>query len=169
MTLLEITKFNQNDDAIKLRKILGQFATGVAIVTTNNSDELPCGITINSLTSVSLSPPLILFCLSKQSGTMPSFQKSKMFAINILDGEQKELSQHFAKANIDKFKEINWHKSENGLPIFHGNIATFECQKTNEFDGGDHIIIIGEVINAWGHESHDPLIYHDGKYKKIHI
>ena len=165
----KITEYSQGDDNKNLRKILGQFATGVAIVTTFGQDEKPCGITINSLTSVSLDPPLLLFCLSKFSGTLNAFKANSYFAINILDGEQKSISKDFARPNFDKFSNVNWDISQHKCPILYGNIATIECKKTNEFDGGDHIIILGEIINASGHESHDPLIYHNGAYKKIHI
>lgn len=162
-------KFRTGDDTKYLRRILGQFATGVAIVTAQKDDGQPCGITINSLTSVSLDPPLLLFCLSKTSGTLPVFQQSEKFAINILDGEQKQLSQDFARINYDKFANVIWKKGENDCPIFPFNIATIECTKVNEFDGGDHRIFLGKIDFAHGHESYDPLIYHAGNYKKIHI
>lgn len=163
------TDYNHGDDNKNLRKILGQFATGVAIVTTFSQDNRPCGITINSLTSVSLEPPLLLFCLSKFSGTMAAFQTNPNFAINILDGEQKAISKDFSRQNFDKFANIKWEIGEHKCPILPDNIATIECKKTNEFDGGDHIIILGEIMKASGHASHDPLIYHGGEYKKIHI
>lgn len=162
--------FNNGDDAKILRKILGQFATGVAIATGMDSGK-PFGLTINSFTSVSLEPPLILFCIKNSSTSLPLFQNNSYFALNVLDGEQKEISQKFA-ANmpaLEKFAEVDFRVSDNNLPILYGNIATLECEKYAIHEGGDHKIIIGKVLRAFGHNTHDPLVYWSGSYKKIHI
>lgn len=156
---------NSPKDALSLRKIMGKFATGVAIATCMDEAVRPVGITINSLTSVSLDPPLILFCVSKKSGTLAAFMACENFALNILGHTQKDIAHNFSRYNHDKFQNINWKKSSNDLPVFENSIAIFECKKYACHDGGDHEIIIGEVLSASGNSKQSPLLYFSGNYK----
>lgn len=157
----------ENQDQLILRKIMGKFATGVAIATTIDNENKPIGITINSLTSVSLNPPLLLFCITKNSSTLNAFQTSQNFAINIMAENQIELSRRFAKNNFDKFENIEIKSSHNKMPIFENSLAIFDCKKNAQYDGGDHIIFLGEIENAQAELNNSPLIYFSGHYEKI--
>ena len=153
-------------DERHFRSVLGKFATGVTIITTIENQH-PKGITANSFTSVSLEPPLVLFCLGKDSTNYQAFNVANFFAINILSNEQTELSNRFATFDGDRFDGVNWECWETGAPILNGAIAAIDCRKKELIDAGDHIIILGEVLCAEKLSEQDPLIYFNGKYAKI--
>ena len=145
-----------------LRRTLGCFATGVAVVTTQNENSPPSGMTINSFSSVSLDPPLILWSLSLDSARLETFQSAEYFAINILSEDQLNLCQHFSSTKSDLFTDIAWQPSTYSQPILHGVVASLECRTWKLYEGGDHIIILGEVL---AHQHHDkpPLIFSKGQ------
>jgi flavin reductase (DIM6/NTAB) family NADH-FMN oxidoreductase RutF len=146
----------------KLRHTLGRFATGVAVVTTSSGGNQPSGLTINSFSSVSLDPPLILWSLSLNSARRDIFESAEYFAINILAGDQLDLCQHFSSTIPDLFSDIAWQPSPNGQPILDGVVASLECRTWNLVEGGDHIIILGEVL-AHHHNDKAPLIFAKGQ------
>lgn len=154
-------------DTFDLRKALGQFATGVTIVTTISGDGVPHGLTINSFTSVSLDPPLILICIAKDAGTLAHFLANEMFAINILEAGQTQLARTFATHNIDRFANTDWHKGELNAPLLNNTIASLECKRAQTHDAGDHVIIIGEVQKASYQTDQAPLLYFSGKLGPI--
>lgn len=158
---------SENTDSLILRKIMGKFTTGVAIATTIDDEANPVGITINSLTSVSLNPPLILFCIAKNSGTLNAFINAQNFVINILSKQQIEISRRFSKFNIDKFSDIQTSKTQNNIPFFEKSLAVYECEKTQIYEGGDHYIFIGEIKKAKANNEAEPLVYYSGHYTKI--
>ena len=149
-----------------LREAFGNFATGVTIITTNDKNGSPRGFTANSFTSVSLEPPLLLVCIAKTAFSAATFQKSKLFAINILSENQRELSGLFASQEKDKFKLANWSVGPKNLPIFEESIAHFICERQRLVDAGDHIILIGKVQE---HAVFDgtPLGYFKGNYFSV--
>jgi len=149
------------DESRNLRHTLGRFVTGVAVVTTR-TQGMPTGLTINSFSSVSLDPPLILWSLSRTSARLDVFQQADYFAVNVLAGDQLNLCQHFSAATENLFTDIDWQPSKRGQPILDGVVASLECQTWKIYEGGDHIIIIGQVL-AHHHHDKTPLIFANGQ------
>ena len=150
-------------DPIKLRNALGQFATGVTIITTTDETGAKVGLTANSFSSVSLDPPLVLWSLAKTANSMPVFLKSEHFAIHVLHSGQREVSNHFASKAVDKFSSVDTETGLHGLPLLSECAARFQCKKAYEYEGGDHVIFVGEVLDYQQIEK-DPLLFHGGKY-----
>lgn len=150
-----------------LRRAFGSFATGVTIVTTTDADGRPVGLTANSFTSVSLDPPLVLFCLDRSSSNLQRFQRSCVFGVNVLSSDQQELSSRFVKRGEDRFNGVSWELRESGVPVIEGAAATFECESHTTFDGGDHLVFIGRVRRFGFHAQRDPLLYFQGRYRQI--
>lgn len=163
----EFSTFRNGSDTLTLRKALGKFATGVTIVTSLCENQKPQGLTINSFTSVSLDPPLVLICLSKEGGTLRHILNFGKFVINILGASQSDISKTFATHNIDRFANTKWHAGENACPLIDGAIANFECDVFNAHSEGDHRIIIGKVTKACFENKNNPLLYYSGGYKEI--
>ncbi|MGA5691485.1 flavin reductase family protein [Cytobacillus pseudoceanisediminis] len=148
-------------DAFKA--IMGNYPTGVTIVTTIDAENnLPVGLTVNSFTSVSISPILVLFCVDKGSSSLSSFKNSKKFAVNVLASDQEKECLEFASKNTDKFKKVNYKVSERGLPILESSLGVMECKLVNELEAGDHFVFIGEVEHI-NKEAKDPMVYCKGK------
>ena len=150
-------------DARDLRRAFGNFATGVTIVTTLDSEGAPCGFTANSFSSVSIDPPLLLVNIAKTAYGCPIFTASSGFAVNILARDQRELSNRFASAGSDKFAGQAWHAEVTGSPIIAGVVAWFDCSHFDQVDAGDHIILIGRV-ESYHHNTHEPLGFCRGAY-----
>lgn len=150
-------------DPAAFRSALGSFATGVTVVTTATSQTSPVGVTASSFNSVSLDPPLVLWSLAKKSLSLDAFITSGHFAVHILSCEQEELSNRFARSGEDKFADTDWHQGRLGSPILAQFAAKFECRTIHQYEGGDHIIFVGEVLDL---EQRDlpPLVFHGGKY-----
>lgn len=148
-----------------MRTALGCFATGVTIVTTM-TDEGPLGMTANSFASVSLDPPLVLWSPARKSKRFPAFEKADYFAIHILSDMQKELSGSFAREGWEPFDGLDFTLGLGDAPLFDDCAARFECKQSAGHDGGDHLILVGEVLR---HQCSDlaPLIYHRGGYTKL--
>jgi 3-hydroxy-9,10-secoandrosta-1,3,5(10)-triene-9,17-dione monooxygenase reductase component len=148
-------------DPARFRSIMGAFATGVAVVTTAWSDEL-FGATINSLTSVSLQPCMLLFCTSKGSATGIAIRKRGLFAVNILGQHQSELSARFT-GKQNRFEDTAVALSADGLPLLDGAAAQLCCRVTATHTAGDHDIILGEVFSG-DEVACRPLVFHKGTY-----
>lgn len=148
-------------DPRTFRDALGQFATGVTIVTARSADGTPVGVTANSFNSVSLDPPLVLWSLAKNSRSMEIFQAAAEFAVHILASDQDALSNRFASRTEDKFAGLEI--APDGLPLLEGCTARFRCRTRHAYDGGDHIIFVGEVI-GFEHDDKPPLLFHGGDY-----
>jgi 4-hydroxyphenylacetate 3-hydroxylase, reductase component len=131
-------------DQRAFRRDLGQFATGVTVITTRAGEEL-FAVTANSFSSVSLDPPMILWSLRKESRNLPAFQQSDRFAINILAADQIELASHFSRSTTDKFGSRAWREGIGGIPLINEAAAQFECRRAAQYEAGDHIIFLGEV------------------------
>lgn len=150
------------EEAAAFRTALGSFATGVTIVTTRHG-ERDVGLTANSFNSVSLDPPLILWSLAKTSNSLDAFRKSGHFAVHILAASQHALSNIFASRGIDKFERLAIERGANGIPLIADCCARFQCRTTFEYEGGDHVIFVGEVIK-FDHSPREPLLFHGGRY-----
>jgi 3-hydroxy-9,10-secoandrosta-1,3,5(10)-triene-9,17-dione monooxygenase reductase component len=149
-------------DRKEFRNALGAFATGVTIVTTQH-DGVDVGLTANSFNSVSLDPPMVLWSLGRNSLSLPHFASAGHFAVHILADEQEPLSSRFAKRGADKFAGLECQRGHDGLPLLTGCVARFQCRKLFEYEGGDHVIFVGEVL-AFDYVSKRPLLFHGGQY-----
>jgi len=146
------------------RKALGQFATGVTVVTARASDGRKVGVTVNSFSSVSLDPPLILWSLSRQTPSFIDFTNATHFAVNVLESRQHHLSRQFSTPLPDKFAGVEFEEGTGGVPLLHGAIAQFVCRKVRQYDGGDHVILVGEV-EQYNYNEGEPLVFHSGRYR----
>ena len=150
-------------DARDLRRAFGNFATGVTIVTTVDADDVPAGFTANSFTSVSIDPPLLLVSIAKSAYGCDIFTTARGFAVNILAQDQRELSNRFARAGADKFADQVWHAGISGSPVIDNVVAWFDCEHHEQVDAGDHIILIGRVLQ-YSYNTHAPLGFCRGAY-----
>lgn len=153
-------------DPRDFRNALGTFATGVTIVTTQTAAGEPIGLTCNSFSSVSLSPPLILWSLSLRSPNLPNFLQATHFAVNVLAADQTELSQRFSKPIPKKFEGVACETSRHGVPVLSGCSAHFECRTEARHYAGDHVIFIGHVLH-YAYAEREPLAYCRGKYAAV--
>ena len=154
-------------DARDYRSALGTFATGVTVITTMSDSGAPVGFTANSFSSVSLEPPLLLFCLDRGSYSFGHFSKTKTFAVNVLTDRQEDVSAHFARPSEDKWRHVGYDLCSVGCPVFADALAVFECVTHAVHDGGDHIIVVGEVVQFSHKADVDPLLYYRGRYARI--
>lgn len=153
-------------DARSFRNALGCFATGVTIVTTRDKEGRDVGLTANSFNSVSLDPPMVLWSLAKTSNALDAFMNGDHFAVHILSRSQQDLSNRFAQKGIDKFAGLEVGRGGGDVPLLEGCSACFECKTLYRYEGGDHMIFVGEVIN-FQHADQLPLVYHSGAYKYV--
>jgi len=153
-------------DARAFRDALGQFATGVAIVTACGADGERVGATVSSFNSVSLDPPLVLWSLDKNARSRAAFESSTHFAVHILTLEQRELAQLFARRGADKFASLQCRPGLGGAPLLEQCAASFECETRHRYDGGDHVIFVGEV-RQFERLSGSPLLFHGGAFREV--
>lgn len=152
-----------------LRAAMGRFATGVAIITTKKEGEIN-GMTANSLTSVSLNPPMVLICIDRDNYSHKLIAESKVFAINFLGAGQQELSDAFARPGSGKAEylaRLETTSAATGSPIISGSLAYIDCRVAAIHAAGDHSIFVGEVAAAEVMVDQDPLLYWNGGYREI--
>lgn len=150
-------------DPRQFRAALGAFPTGVTIVTTKDDDGRDVGLTANSFNSVSLDPPLVLWSLSRAASSMPAFESSDYFAVHILSAQQEHLASRFAARDVDRFAGLVLGRGHGGAPLLDGCAARFECKRAHLYQGGDHMIIVGEVL-TFERFDRPALAFHGGKY-----
>lgn len=155
-------------DAKAFRNALGQFATGVTVVTTVDRDGNKIGMTANSFSSVSLDPMLVLWSVAKNCKVFQEFNEAEHFAIHVLKAEQLPISNQFASTCEDRFAGIDTLEGIGGIPLLPDYCALFECELEARHEGGDHIILVGRVVNFQnrGQET-TPLIFHAGRYADL--
>jgi flavin reductase (DIM6/NTAB) family NADH-FMN oxidoreductase RutF/DNA-binding MarR family transcriptional regulator len=153
-------------DVRAFRRALGNFATGVTVMTAVEQNGRKVGVTANSFNSVSLDPPLILWSLDKRSTSQGVFAEATHFAVNVLAADQIDLSNNFARPKEDRFAEIEFETGEGGAPLFADCSARFNCEKYQQLDGGDHWIMIGKVV-SFDDFGRSPLLYHQGAYSMV--
>ena len=149
------------------RKALGQFATGVAVVTTLGEGDAPVGVTISSFNSVSLDPPLCLFSLGRNLRSLQAFVSSERCAINVLAAGQHGVSNRFAGREGDKWAETEWEPGEYGCPRIGGALACFEGMRHAVVDGGDHVIFLHRIVKVTTAPEGTPLLFWGGRYREI--
>ncbi|MCF8177596.1 MAG: flavin reductase family protein [Sulfuritalea sp.] len=153
-------------DTRRLRDALGDFATGVTVVTASGADGQPIGVTVNSFASVSLEPPLVLWSLGLQSPSRAVFESCSHYVINVLAADQVDFSNRFSQPQSDRFGGIALKLGAGGTPFLPGCCAWFECRNEIRYPGGDHVIFVGHVENIH-REDRPPLIFHGGNYRQL--
>jgi len=162
-------EYRSGHDPRTLRDALGCFATGVTVVTCLDHEEQPAGLTVNSFTSVSLDPPLLLVCVHKEAACTPALISAANFAINVLQTGQQPASITFSTRVEDRFGTMAWSRGEAGAPILKDSLSVFECERFAVYDGGDHHILVGQVVKASFDCGLDPLLYFRGSYRRLHF
>ena len=147
----------------ELRNAFARFATGVTVVTARIPDAPPVGVTVNSFTSVSLDPPLILWSLSRKARSLPVFLAASHFSINVLSEEQQALSERFAGSVEDRFDGVDWTTGATGAPLLSGCLAGFECLNSKHMEAGDHALFIGSV-ERYHSRAGAPLLFFASRY-----
>jgi 3-hydroxy-9,10-secoandrosta-1,3,5(10)-triene-9,17-dione monooxygenase reductase component len=150
-------------DPAAYRAALGTFATGVTVITARAADGAPVGLTANSFNSVSLDPPMVLWSLAKKSLSLPVFRAADHWAVHVLAADQAPLSTRVARSGSDKFGGLDVVTSAHGVPLLTGCAARFECKTSFQYEGGDHLIFVGEV-SAFERAERPPLVFHAGGY-----
>jgi flavin reductase (DIM6/NTAB) family NADH-FMN oxidoreductase RutF len=148
------------------RRACGCFATGVTIAGVVDAQGTPHGLTVNSFTSVSLDPPLVLVALAHTASVMDAFRDARFFAVNVLAAGQRALSERFARKGHDRFDGLAWHAGETGAPLLPDALAEIECAIRYRFTAGDHDLIVGEMVRALIREG-APLVYFAGRYRRL--
>jgi flavin reductase (DIM6/NTAB) family NADH-FMN oxidoreductase RutF len=163
----ERSRFETSD----LRRALGQYATGVTVVTTQDAQGRRWGMTANSFTSVSLNPPLVLWAAAKSSPSLPAFEAADRFAVNVLASDQHHLSRQFSTSGADKFDGVTLVPADQverpdaaRPPVLEGTVAHFVCRRTHRVDAGDHVVFFGE-IESYDAPGGEPLVFHSGFYR----
>jgi len=147
------------------RQALGQFATGVTIVTALNAQNQPVGVTVSSFNSVSLHPPLVLWSMANSAASLSVFMACTHYAVHVLGAEQKSLAEQFASKGVDRWAGVLHQPGQTGVPLLDGAVAAFECFNRSRYQEGDHVIFVGEVEHCSHRHDAAPLLYHAGKMK----
>lgn len=152
----------------EFRNALGRFATGVCVITINPPGQKPFGMTVNSFASVSLDPPLLLWSLQKNSDCFAAFEHAQQFSVNVLTAGQEAISNQYAKKNEHELLDGTYKVGRSGCVVLKDVMTSFECNLETIHDGGDHIIIIGRVLEVNNHPAHrEPLVFYSGKYRAL--
>ncbi|MFI6316017.1 flavin reductase family protein [Nonomuraea sp. NPDC050556] len=148
------------------RSLAGSLPTGVTVITAMDAARRPVGMTSGAVCGLSRTPPLLLACVGKSSRTLPSILRSGGFCVNVLDGGSAWLSDRFAGTSDDKFDGVPWRPSRNGAPVLtEGVVAHAVCEVFSTVDGGDHLIVVGLVVDGELHDDEGaPLVYHRRRY-----
>ncbi|TQS47079.1 flavin reductase family protein [Cryptosporangium phraense] len=151
-------------DSATFRSVLGQFCTGVTVVTASLDGE-PAGFACQSFAALSLDPPLVVFCPGASSRTWPVIARAGTFCVNVLAADQAEVSAVFGARRTDKFDVVPWSPSPSGSPVLDGVLAWIDCTVEAVYPGGDHHVVVGrvEALEAPG-AGHTPLLFHRGRY-----
>lgn len=150
-------------DTAHFRTVLGHFATGIVVVT-GVLDGVPAGLTCQSFVSLSLDPPLVAFSPSKMSRSWQRIDQSGAFCANVLTAEQEEISRVFATSGRDKFRGVGWRPAETGSPILADVLAWIDCRIEARYDGGDHHLVVGRVVDLEAAPKGEPLLAYRGGY-----
>lgn len=154
----------QTFDSKNFRRALSQFPTGVTVITTLDAKGDPVGVTASSFNAVSVEPPLILWSIDKASYSLKAFEQAEHFIVNVLDRNQVTTSNNFASQGKDKFSHAEYHPGLGQCPVLDHSAAQFECKKWAIYEGGDHLILVGEVVSYRFEDSVEPLIFSRGSY-----
>lgn len=154
-------------DPALFRETLGHYPTGVVVVTAIDETGAPVGMVVGSFTSVSLDPPLVAYLPTRTSGSYARLRTSRHFCVNILAADQQELCGRFASRAEDKFDGVDWEPAAQGSPMLSGAVGWIECEALEELEGGDHLIVIGRVLDLAVHRPTLPLLFFQGGYGRF--
>jgi len=154
-------------DPAQFRQLLGRFATGVTVLTTQDPRGRPIGMTASSVASVSLQPPLLLVCVDQRHDMYAAMRATQRFVLNVLAADQEAISRRFAADHPDRFDGVGYAENKHGIPLLHGALATIECEKQAETPGGDHAVFLGLVTGGTVTDRR-PLLYYRGGYAGLH-
>ena len=157
---------SSNFSKLDFRNALGSFATGITVITALGKNGQKVGMTVNSFNSVSLDPALVLWSIGRDSNCFEDFMAAEAFAIHVLAEDQQELSNRFTKTGSDRFAGLELSEGLSGVPLLTHYSTCFQCSLANQYDGGDHVIIVGKVLELSDHGL-NPLIFHRGGYKEL--
>lgn len=154
-------------DSLQFRQALGRFATGVCVITANPPGHAPFGLTVNSFASLSLTPPLVLWSLQKDSDTVAAFRSAQSYCVNILAQDQRMIAERFARRSAHALHDGEYTVAPDGLPLLSGVLATIRCDIETRHDGGDHTILIGRVRELDVAEAGRPLLFWAGGFHAL--
>jgi flavin reductase (DIM6/NTAB) family NADH-FMN oxidoreductase RutF len=153
---------------VSFRRSLGEFATGVAVITAQGEGDRLIGMTMSSFNSVSVDPPLVLFSVDRKANSLPAMLAAEGFAVNVLAREQEAISNRFARAMSDKWSEVQRTGGHAKAPLIAGALAHFECEPYANYDGGDHVIFVVRVLrHSVRAGAPAPLIFFRGRYRDL--
>jgi flavin reductase (DIM6/NTAB) family NADH-FMN oxidoreductase RutF len=151
----------------EFRDALGSFATGVCVISANPEGGEPFGMTVNSFASVSLDPPLVLWSLQNDSDMYDAFEKTELFAVNILRSDQEDLSNQYAKKGDHALSAGHFEMGASGAPVMPDTLVSLECELQARHPGGDHVILIGRVLELTQRNNGQPLLFCSGSYRQL--
>jgi flavin reductase (DIM6/NTAB) family NADH-FMN oxidoreductase RutF/DNA-binding MarR family transcriptional regulator len=154
----------------ELRNSLGEFATGVTVITCSGANHQAIGVTANSFNTVSLDPPLVLWSIASKSGSLKAFQEHGHFAVNILAADQQDLAMNFARTSVDRFAQVPFERGIANLPLIHACLAQLECKVVQSQTLGDHVLFVGEVLafrRSTILPTAEPLVFSRGQFVEI--
>lgn len=166
MTMDPVEQGSPLNDRDAFRRCLAQFATGVTVISTNAGGQL-AGMTSNSFSSLSLDPPLVVWSIRRESRSLPAFASASHFAVSILAVDQLDVAKAFARSGDNKFDDVEWAPGIGASPVLKGVVASFECAKTAEIEGGDHVMIVGRV-ERYSRYDRSPLLFTQGRYARVY-
>ena len=150
-------------DGALYRQVMGHFLTGVTVITATH-EGTPVGLAASSFTSVSMDPPLVLFCAGKSSSTWAHIHEAGSYCVNVLAASHEHLSRTFSSKVDDKFAGVGWHPGASGSPVLEDALAWIDCRIEAEHDAGDHVIVVGRVLGLGNRDGELPLAYFRGGY-----
>lgn len=166
MQLMDEPVWTAGFDGRQLRHALGRFATGVAIVTARGIDQQWVGLTVNSFSSVSLEPPLVLWSLANKSLSLPHFKEASHFAVHVLSEDQIDLARRFASNVPQRFDGVPVVEGEGCVPLLQGCPVRFHCETASVMEAGDHHIFLGKVVGMEeSSEAGDSLLFYRGRFQ----
>ena len=161
---MEIPVSEMEIEAAIFRQVLGQYPTGVCVVTALSDDGQPCGMVVGSFTSVSLDPPLVGFLPDKRSSSWPAIEKAGHFCVNVLASDQTDLCRQLSKSGPEKFAGVDYTLSAHNLPLLAGATVSIECRLHSVTEAGDHWIVLGRVLGLEARRDADPMLFFRGQY-----
>lgn len=150
-----------------LRRAFSTYTTGIAVIGARSADGPFVGMTANSFTSVSLNPPLVLFCPARSLSSFSTYSTASHFSASILPAGTEATSNHFARANSGKWDSMPHRLSELGLPFVDAALASFDCEVVARHDGGDHLIVVGRVLSVRLSQEEEPLVFFRSRYYRV--
>jgi 3-hydroxy-9,10-secoandrosta-1,3,5(10)-triene-9,17-dione monooxygenase reductase component len=153
-------------DRATFRQVLGRFPTGAAVITSLDEGRA-VGLAVGSFCSVSLEPPLVLFCVSKDSNSFPSIERTRLFCVNILAESQEDLCRRFATKVTEKFGGVPWRATASGVPALDDVLGWISCTVVSINEAGDHFVVLGQVTELSAGDGRAPLVFFGGQYKRI--